>query len=117
MDSHLPSDFRSATEGARVRPRGKRHRLRLKAGNDEIDVVEIWQGGFSIKADAPCFRRGFVDLYDGGKHLFHALAYPTSEDSALRTFAFKIRQDPDAAPPRDYDRAADVPVALIPARF
>ncbi|MSU88223.1 hypothetical protein GE300_01160 [Rhodobacteraceae bacterium 2CG4] len=91
--------------------------MRLRAGGDEIDVVEIWQGGFSIKADAPRFRRGFVDVYDGSRHLFHGLAYPTGESGALRTFAFKTRQVAGDEPPRDYERGADAPVALIPSRF
>ncbi|MHA3976306.1 hypothetical protein ACW9UR_01360 [Halovulum sp. GXIMD14794] len=114
MDSHLPSDVLSALAGPKKSAGGPKRRLRLRTGTDEIEVVEMWHSGFAVALDAPRVKRGFVDLYDGGRHLYHGLAYPTAETTELRLFAFKTRQDADAAPPPDYERSVDAPAGLLP---
>lgn len=92
-------EARSATgSAARKRPR----KLTLRAGDQEIEVIDIWRDGFAILRDGPRPQRGFVDLFDGNRHLCHALAYPTRDDHDRRIFAFKTSQPGSAEQPRDY---------------
>ncbi len=117
MEYHLPEGLKEAA--LQLRPNGKitkKHRLRLRSAGREIDIVDAWADGFSIRVSGPQPGRGIVDLFDGARHIRHGLIYQTGTVGDRRIYAFKTAQDPRMAQPADFARAADGPVALIPRR-
>lgn len=87
--------------------------MTVVAGSRSYDVKEFWGGGFSVARGGPEPDRGFVDVFDGARHILHCLAYKTdvSEDAVI--YALKIGQDPEMRQPQDYAGAVQRPIALI----
>lgn len=117
MEYHLPEGLREAAPQHRSDEKTpKKQRLRVKSAGREIDVVEAWADGFSIRNSGPQPGRGIVDLFDGARHIRHGLIYQTGTVGDRRIYAFKTARDPRMVQPADFARAADGPVALIPRR-
>lgn len=110
MDVHFP-------EGMNFRPnrsnRKRKHRLHLQDGDLTIRINEMWDGGFTIPLDAELPQHGFVDLFDGPRHLAHALIMQTGMDAEERHFEFKIVRDATLGAPRDFSEDGQAPVAAI----
>ena len=97
MNDH-PHAARSA------RKPGKGGRLTLHAGRRVHPVLRLWDTGLALPAEAWSDLRGRVDIYEGRKHLFHALIVASSEGGAEGevTCSFKRITPATATPPRDY---------------
>ena len=113
MDTVLPDGMRPA-EHPLKRTRARINRLRLRAGAASIDVVEAWKDGFALARKGPQPRRGFVDLFDGARHLFHGLVYQTGETPDKTIYAFKVTRKAGLSQPLDFAADPTAPVALIP---
>jgi hypothetical protein len=113
MDSILPPGFSPETAGAKSGQKPGRRRMTVVAGTQSYDIMEFWGDGFSVARDGPEPDRGFVDVFDGARHILHCLAYKTGESDKASIYAFKIGQDAAMRQPQDYARAADAPIALI----
>lgn len=112
MDVHFPEGMVfTPTGGVQKRPK---HRLHLRDGDTTIRIEDMWKNGFSTPITATLPRHGFIDLFDGAKHLFHALVVASGEDKEHRYFEFKITRDAALGLPRDFEAEAPRPVALIP---
>ncbi|MEM8788343.1 MAG: hypothetical protein AAGE76_08770 [Pseudomonadota bacterium] len=79
-------------------------------------MAKLWPGGFSVDRDQPQLMRGFIDLFDGARHIRHGLVYQIGQDAAYVSYAFKTTRDPRLAQPADFARAPAVPVGLLPRR-
>ncbi len=110
MDVHFP-------EGMTFTPnrnnRKRKHRLHLQDGDLVIRINEMWEGGFTIPADTELPQHGFVELFDGPRHLARALVMQTGIHEEERYFEFKISQDATLGVPRDFSDDGQAPVAAI----
>ena len=69
----LPRELVAAMTAAARPDRGKRTRLRVQSGETSWPVLRRWRGGFALDASRIEHLRGYVDLYEGGRHIATAL--------------------------------------------
>lgn len=114
MSDHLPEAVRKGLEDARVAMLRRSSRLCIHDGDRVHRVLRLWDGGFSVDAaDAPRLR-GFVDLYDGVRHLYQCLIVAGHRAEGEMIYHFKWNTVVADRAPADFVRAEDAPVALIP---
>lgn len=113
MEHCLPLGMRQSLHPNKREARPVRERLRLRSGSRDIDVLEAWADGFAIPRNGPQPHRGFVDMFDGSRHIRHGLVYQTGYDGDRAIFTFKLAHDPQMAQPSDFERAPDGPKALL----
>ncbi len=87
--------------------------MTVVAGTRTFEIMEFWGNGFSVARGGPEPDRGFVDVFDGSRHVLHCLAYKTGVSEQASIYALKLAQDPEMRQPQDYARDADAPIALI----
>jgi len=112
VDSILPEGFVPETTGTKS-GKASRRRLAVVAGARRYEISDFWGDGFSLPPGAPEPNRGFVDVFDGSRHVLHCLAYKIGESGDGSVYAFKIGQDPERGQPHDYAGDPDRPIALI----
>jgi len=114
MSEFLPEAVRKGLEDARVAMLRRSSRLCIHDGDRIHRVLRLWDGGFALEAkDAPRLR-GFVDLYDGPRHLYQCLIVASRSEQGEMIYEFKWNTAVQDHPPVDFVRADDAPVALIP---
>lgn len=117
MSEYLPEAVRKGLEDARLAMLRRSHRLCVHDGDRIHRVLRLWDGGFAVAAkDAPRLR-GFVDLYDGPRHIYQCLVVTSREEEGERVFEFKWHTPVEDRPPADFVRDTDLPAALIPRSF
>lgn len=113
MSEFLPEAVRKGLEDARVASLRRSSRLCVHDGDQIHRVLRLWDGGFALDAtDAPPLR-GFVDLYDGSRHLYQCLVVTSREDAGERVYEFKWHTHVADRAAADFARADDAPVALL----
>ena len=99
------------------RPRNVAYAVPLnQSRNSRGSRVPLRQLGFEkLHPDPHLFDlRGFVDLYDGARHLYQCLIVASEEDGGQMRYEFKRSTEARDAAPLDFARDEDAPVALIP---
>jgi hypothetical protein len=114
MSEFLPEAVRKGLEDARVAMLRRSSRLCIHDGDKVYRVLRLWDGGFSLIAGEAPNLRGFVDLYDGPRHLYQCLVISGRQDDGEQVFEFKWNTAVADRPAADFVRADDAPVALIP---
>ncbi|PYE84269.1 hypothetical protein [Pseudoroseicyclus aestuarii] len=115
MSDILPDAVREGLEQARLKALRRSSRLSIQDGTRVLPVLRLWDGGFSVAAGAEVLPRGFVDLYDGPRHLYQCLVVASQVEGAERVYDFKWNAPVTGAPAADYVRDEARPEALIPA--
>lgn len=114
MSSYLPEAVRKGLEDARKALLRRSNRLCVHDGDDVHRVLRLWETGFTLDSkDAPQLR-GFVDIYDGSRHLYQCLIVASYEQQGERVYDFKWSTAVADRAALDFVRADDAPVALIP---
>lgn len=89
MDEFVSQDIVTGLAKARARPVGRKRRLRLQVGESVFPVLDVWKGGFSVsKEDCPNLR-GFVELYDGTRHIASCLVVCAKQDDDVMRYEYK----------------------------
>lgn len=91
----------------------KKNRLRVHAGDEIRPILKLWDDGFSMVAETAPNLRGFVDLYDGSKHLLQCLVIRADLDGDVVNYEFKRWTRAMENPPKDFAEDENAPVALI----
>lgn len=113
MEVSLSKDIQAGLDAARLQSLRKASRLRIDVDGTQHQVLRHWSTGFSMDAQTAPKLRGLVDLYDGAIHLFQCLIVATQEESGEMQFEFKRATKVSEKAALDFERASDVPVALI----
>lgn len=113
MQDILPPEVQAGLDEARRRAWRKSRRLRVRAGAAEYPVLGAWEAGFAVTRDVAGHLRGHVALYDGARLLAHCLIVAAEEEGDAVRFEYKRITAAASAPPADFERAPDAPVALI----
>lgn len=117
MSDYLPEAVRKGLEDARLAMLRRSGRLCIHDGDRIHRIQRLWDGGFALAArDAPPLR-GFVDLYDGPRHVYQCLVVASHVEGGERVFEFKWHTPVEDRPPADFVRDSDRPSALIPRLF
>lgn len=113
MEAHFSSDVMEGLEKARMEASLKKNRLRVHVGHEVYPVLKIWENGFSMVAKNAPYLRGFVEIFDGAKHLSQCLVIHSEPEGALLNYEFKRQTIVLDNPPKDFVADKDAPVALI----
>lgn len=115
MSEYLPDAVRQGLEAARSAALRRSSRLCIHDRGQVHRVLRLWDGGFALAADDTPPLGGYVDLYDGPRHLATCLIVATgAEENGERLYEFKIRRPVADHPPADFERNEVNPAALIP---
>ncbi|WP_172300193.1 hypothetical protein [Pseudoruegeria sp. HB172150] len=113
MTDYLPKEVLEGLEAARKADLKKKSRLRVRVGDELFRVLRYWEDGFALdRHDAPHLR-GFVDLYNGGQHLYQALIVASAEENGEMVYEFKRNTAAVDKAPLDFVRDENAPVALL----
>lgn len=113
MSEFLPKEVREGLQEARKQTLRKKSRMRVKVGDQMFTILRYWDQGFSLDATEAPALRGLVDLYDGARHLSQCLIVASEEEDGQMVFEYKRATAAHDAPPLDYERDENAPVALI----
>lgn len=113
MSEFLPEAVRKGLEEARVALMRRSSRLCVHDGDEVFRVLRLWDGGFAMDRDAPPLR-GFVDLYDGPRHIYQCLVISSEEEGEERHYEFKWNRPVSDRPALDFVQDEFVPAALLP---
>lgn len=113
MEAYFSKEIMDGIKRADALAQRKKSRLRVRVGDDVYSVLKSWDTGFAVDAESVPNLRGLVDLYDGGRHLSQCLIVRSETDGATRTYEFKRQTAAVEAPPIDYERPDDAPIALL----
>ncbi len=112
MEAFFSKEIQAGLETARRDALKKSSRLRVQVDGVVHPVLRMWKTGFALEADVPALR-GFVDLYDGGIHLFQCLIITSYDEEGERRYEFKRATAVSEKPAVDFEIAEDAPVGLI----
>ena len=113
MEAHFSADVMAGLRKARMKDAQKKNRLRVHTGEDVLPILKVWENGFSMDAEDAPHLRGFVDLYDGARHLQQCLVIHSEIEAGVMNYEFKRHTVVSDEPPKDYEVDANAPVALI----
>jgi len=111
---HLPKDLREVLSAARTARETKRSQLHIEAAGQKIAVIRAWPTGFAVEADTADPARGYVDLYEGARHLSRCLIVTSREEDGERVYEYKRATRATDAAPVDFERAPGSPAGLLP---
>ncbi len=114
MFEFLPEDIRRGLEAAQARALRKGSRLSVHVGDAVYPILRLAETGFTVDNRRIPALRGFVDIYDGPRHLSQALIIAASEDGAEMTYEFKRETVIHTAPVRDYADERPAPRGYLP---
>lgn len=110
---YLPKEVQAGLDAARKAELKKKNRLRVKAGDDTFKVLRFREDGFTLDVETAPHLRGFVDLYDGAKHLYQCLVVASVEENGEMFYEFKRATAASDRAALDYAVEDDAPVALV----
>ena len=107
MLEFLPEDIRKGLMAAQTRALRKSSRLSVHVGDQVWPILRLWDTGFSVDSARIPPLRGFVNIYNGPRHILQALVINAGDDHGETTYEFKRETAVLSAPARDYalDRA------------
>ncbi len=118
MTDFLPEAVRQGLEAARLAAQKRSNRLCIHDRGMVHRVLRLWDGGFALAATNGPPLRGYVDLYDGPRHLSSCLIVAAPEEGdGERIYEFKIHMPVSDHPPADFEQTEPTPRALIPPSF
>jgi len=114
MLEFLPDDVRKELAAAQKTARRKRATRVVHVGDEAYPILEMTEDGFSVEADTAPRLRGFIDIYDGPRHLYQALIVASEQAGDLMRYEFKRNTAATGSAPVDFERPDDRPVGLLP---
>jgi hypothetical protein len=114
MSSFLPQSVREELAAAQKSSRRRRATRVVHVGDEAFPILEMTDSGFAVEAaDAPRLR-GFIDIYDGARHLYQALIVASEQQGDLMRYEFKRNTAAATTAPVDFETGDARPVALLP---
>ncbi|MDF1855204.1 hypothetical protein [Pseudooceanicola sp.] len=113
MSTYLSKELNEGLQAAHRLVRARNSRMRVRNGQDVYPVIRFWDAGFSVEAEVAPHLRGFVDILDGGRHLFQCLIVASDEEAGEIRYEFKRATAASDTAPLDFAPACDAPVGLI----
>lgn len=113
MSEYLPKDIRDQIAAAQIG--GRRHRATrvVHIGDEAFAILEMTDRGFAVRAEGTPRLRGLIDIFEGPRHLYHALIVAASREGDLMRYDFKRNTQAVTEAPVDFERAEARPVALL----
>ena len=87
--------------------------LRAVSGASSWPILRMWRDGFAIAVGQQI--RGFVDIYDGDRHVFSCLACEDGAEGGEQLFLIQQRNKGHARVPSDFAAEAGAPAGPLAA--
>ncbi|MBL1436364.1 MAG: hypothetical protein COB08_009225 [Rhodobacteraceae bacterium] len=113
MDTFLSKEVLNGLDRARKQAQRKKNRLRLHVGDEIYPLLRLSDDGFEMDAEAAPHLRGFVDIYDGAKHLSSCLIIHSETEGNIMRYEYKRHTNVADGPAKDFVVDENAPVALI----
>jgi hypothetical protein len=113
MLEHLPDDIRRGLDVARKRAEQRSTRLCVHLNDAVFPIRRLWEGGFAIDAARAPRLRGLVDIFDGPRHLLHALIIASELDEGEMRYEFKQVTAVGTGPVRDFAEETPAPSGFL----
>jgi hypothetical protein len=113
MLEHLPDDIRRGLDVARKRAERRSTRLCVHLNDAVFPIRRLWEGGFAIDAARAPRLRGLVDIFDGPRHLLHALIIASELDEGEMRYEFKQVTAVGTGPVRDFVEETPAPSGFL----
>ncbi|WP_204115002.1 hypothetical protein [Shimia biformata] len=113
MTTFLPKEVQAGLDAARKKDLKKKSRLRVEAGGEMFRVLKFRSDGFTLDIQDAPHLRGFVDLYDGARHIYQCLIVASEAEGDLMHYEFKRSTAASDSAPLDFYRDEHTPVALL----
>ncbi len=113
MDAFLSDEVLQGLERARKQAQRKKNRLRLHVGDEIYPLLKLSDDGFEMERDAAPHLRGFVDIYDGARHLATCLVIHSEPEGSVMRYEYKRHTDVTNGPAKDFAVDDNAPVALL----
>ncbi|CUH15751.1 hypothetical protein JSE7799_00320 [Jannaschia seosinensis] len=112
----LPHDIREGLARARAKDR------KATGGGLRVQMGEVWyplrsysEDGFEVAIEVAPKLRGLVEIHQGPRLLRSVLIVAMEPSGDVMRYAFKRTTAARTSPPVDYEQAADLPFAYLPA--
>ena len=109
----LPEAVRQGLEEARKSAERKKDRLSVRDGDKAYRIKRFWDGGFALEKAQTENLRGYVEIYDGPRHLYQCLVMSSYDEGPERIFEFKWSTPVTNRPAADFVRPEFVPAGLL----
>lgn len=116
MDAFLSKEVLQGLERARKQAQRKKNRLRLHVEDEIYPLLRISENGFEMEADSAPHLRGFVDIYDGSRHLSNCLVIHSELEGNIMRYEFKRNTNVTDSPAKDFAEDENAPVALLTSK-
>jgi len=113
MDEFLSKEVLQGLERARKQAQRKKNRLRLHVGGEVYPLLKLSDDGFEMDHDVAPHLRGFVDIYDGARHLATCLVIHSEPDGNIMRYEYKRHTNVADGPAKDFAVDENAPVALL----
>ncbi len=113
MESFFSPEVLAGIKQAKRKAAIKKNRLRVHVDDAVYPVTKLWENGFSLVSEAAPNLRGFVDLYDGSKHLLQCLVIHSEPEGDVMNYEFKRSTVALDKAPKDFAVDDNAPIALI----
>ena len=114
MTDFLPKELQDQLAAAHRQTRRRKATRVVHVGDEAYPILDYTDTGFAVDAhDAPNLR-GFIDIYDGPRHLAQALIVASARDGDLMRYEFKRNTRATTTAPLDFDRGEAAPLGLLP---
>ncbi len=113
MDAYLSNEVLEGLDRARKQAQRKRNRLRLHVGDDVYPLLKLTDDGFEMEHDAAPHLRGFVDIYDGARHLATCLVIHSEPEGNIMRYEYKRHTNVADGPAKDFVVDESAPIALL----
>lgn len=114
MTEFLPKDILDGLTAARKRDRSRRSHRRVHVGDAVYPILEYASNGFAVDAEAVPRLRGFVDIYDGPRHLYQALIVASATEGDLMRYEYKRNTMASDRAPVDFEQTTPPVTGLLP---
>ena len=109
----MPSDVIAELAKARAKPPRRTRRFRVAVGDEVFPVLNVWKGGFSVPTEDCPKLRGFVDLFDGSRHLASCLVICSEEEGETMRYEYKRVTKAQERGPCDFEVEETAPVGYL----
>lgn len=113
MSDYLPMELRAELAQAQRRAKRKRTGRMVHIGDEAYPILELNELGLAVEVGRTPPLRGFIDIYDGARHLYQALIVASEREGDLMRYEFKRATHANTTAPVDFEQVENRPIALL----
>lgn len=115
MSSFLSQSVQDELVLAQKLARRRKATRAVHVGDEAYPIYEMTGAGFAVDADDAPRLRGFIDIFEGSRHLYQALIVASAQDGDVMRYEFKRNTATATQPPADFEREVPATAGLLPS--